>query len=133
MGFLHYASEPMRIEEAQRLLESQDYFDYLNGRVMKISLKGDELDPWGYDRDNGSGEALRVITELRATGDTFSETSELHHLEQTRKAAKLAQDAINLPSGPVQSDGIVTFCLGLSDMADVLGPIVDDILKDSDD
>jgi hypothetical protein len=43
-------------------------FDYFSGRLLKVNLAGDELDPWGYDRDNGQGLAERVITHLRRTG-----------------------------------------------------------------
>lgn len=42
------------------------YFDYLKGRVMKVELAGDDVDPWLYDRDNGQGAFARVIDELRA-------------------------------------------------------------------
>jgi hypothetical protein len=66
MGFLHYDPAQMTREEAERLLVSQTYFDYVKGRVMKVNLKGDEFDPWLYDRDNGPGAAARVIDELRA-------------------------------------------------------------------
>ena len=41
------------------------YFDYLYGRVMKIHLAGDELDTWGYNRDNGDGAAERIISQLK--------------------------------------------------------------------
>jgi len=54
----------MTTEEAASLLESHTYFDYLKGRVMKVDLSGDELDPWLYDRDNGHGAAKRVIDSL---------------------------------------------------------------------
>lgn len=37
---------------------------------MKIDLSTGELNPWGYDRDNGSGKAEQVITRLRETGLT---------------------------------------------------------------
>jgi len=62
MGFFHYDPKPMTVEEAQALLDSGEaYFDYLKGRVMNISLAGDELDPWLYDRDNGEGAAERAL------------------------------------------------------------------------
>lgn len=58
LGILHYEESRMTIEEAQNLLDSgQTYFDYLKGRVMKIDLSGDTLDPRLYDRDNGQGSA----------------------------------------------------------------------------
>ena len=54
MGFMNYDPKPMSKEEARRLLDTgQTDFDYLNGRVMKIDLSRDELDTWGYNRDNG--------------------------------------------------------------------------------
>lgn len=46
--------------------ENNFCFDYLYGRPLKINLEGDELDPWGYDRDNGgTGTAARLIESLR--------------------------------------------------------------------
>jgi hypothetical protein len=43
-------------------------FDYHEGRILKVNLASDEIDPWGYDRDNGNGLAERVIEHLRSTG-----------------------------------------------------------------
>ncbi len=63
LGLLHYDAKPMTIEEARALLEKQTYFDYLYGRVMKVDLSGDTLNPFLYDRDNGNGAALRAIEE----------------------------------------------------------------------
>lgn len=61
MGFLQ-EDKDMTLEEAQILLDSgQKYFDYVNGRVMKIDLSGDELDPRLYDRDNGQGAAAAAL------------------------------------------------------------------------
>ena len=61
MGFLHYTPEPMTHEEATQLLEEKTYFDYVKGRVMKMDLAGDVLDPTLYDRDNGYGAAARAL------------------------------------------------------------------------
>jgi hypothetical protein len=62
MGFLHYDHQDMTIEEAQKILDSGiTYFDYLKGRVMKVDLSDNELDPWLYDRENGRGAAARAI------------------------------------------------------------------------
>ena len=56
----------MTVEEAEMHFNDADdgYFDYLNGRVMKIDLSEDMLDPWLYDRDNGEGAAARALTEI---------------------------------------------------------------------
>ena len=69
MGFLDQrGAKGMTKEMAAELLKNQDYFDYLQGRVMKISLKegAKTLRPFLYDRDNGQGAAARVIAKLRA-------------------------------------------------------------------
>ena len=64
MGFLHEGS-PLPDLRAQ--IDAGDtYFDYLCGRVMKVEVGNDELDPRLYDRDNGDGAAGRVIDSLRA-------------------------------------------------------------------
>jgi len=64
MGFLHYDPIPMTREEAEKLLENEHYFDYLKGRVMKVNMSDDDLNPWGYDRDNGEGAAERAISKI---------------------------------------------------------------------
>jgi hypothetical protein len=60
---------------AQRMTESDAacviddqgmHFDYLRGRVMKISIDRDEVETRLYDRDNGDGAAERAIEPLRA-------------------------------------------------------------------
>lgn len=51
----------MTTNEAEDLLKEQTYFDYLHGRVMKVGLSGDTLDPRLYDRDNGKGAALAAL------------------------------------------------------------------------
>ena len=62
MGFLQYKPEPMTDREAREILDGgQDYFDYLNGRAMKVSLKSaDQLEERLYDRDNGAGNVVCV-------------------------------------------------------------------------
>ena len=63
-GLLHYDPAPMSEEEAADLLEQSTYFDYVKGRLMKVDLSKNEFDPRLYDRDNGQGEAERVINAL---------------------------------------------------------------------
>lgn len=65
MGYLQAKDGDMSEEEAAELLKEQTSFDYLHGRLMKIDLSGDELDPWLYNRDLGEGAAERVIAELK--------------------------------------------------------------------
>ena len=54
----------MSEEEAAEMLKEQTYFDYVYGRVMKISLKTYDLDVRLYDRDNGTGAAWRAIARV---------------------------------------------------------------------
>lgn len=61
LGALHYTPEPLSKEEAAGMLEQTKRFDYLRGRVMKVDLSGDELNPRLYDRDNGEGACERAI------------------------------------------------------------------------
>lgn len=59
--------QSMSIDDARQYTSATDhaqYYDYLRGRVMKVDLSGDELDPRLYDRDNGSGAALRALEPL---------------------------------------------------------------------
>jgi len=68
MGIYYSSSDPMPKEDAQEILDSgQTYFDYLKGRVLKVELKGDELQTGLYDRDNGQGEASRALRLLLNT------------------------------------------------------------------
>ncbi len=58
-------SEMTKDEAAKILEESHDkYFDYLKGRVMKISLAKDEVETRLYNRDNGHGAAEDVLEWL---------------------------------------------------------------------
>ena len=63
MGYLQSSPQPMTTEEAQRHLDRSSFFDYLHGRVMKVDLGGDSLDPRLYDRDNGEGAARKALVE----------------------------------------------------------------------
>lgn len=66
MGFLDSSGvKNMSVEEARNLVVDSTYFDYLRGRVMKVNIGKDFLDPWGYDRDNGQGAAKKALSSLR--------------------------------------------------------------------
>lgn len=64
-NFAHVAKNGagiMTAEQANELIAKQGaYFDYLNGRVMKVSVEHDVMDVWLYDRDNGQGAALSAL------------------------------------------------------------------------
>jgi hypothetical protein len=63
LGFRHFDPKPMSLEEAEQLLRANagGYFDYLKGRVMKVSVTGTDIEERLYDRDNGPGAALRAL------------------------------------------------------------------------
>lgn len=67
MGFLQAKPGEMTEDEAAELLKEETYFDYLYGKVMKVNLATDELNPWLYDRDNGEGSALNAIKHIVTT------------------------------------------------------------------
>lgn len=75
MGLLHDTG-PLTVAEARTQIEnhlknindwepSRLYFDYVRGRVMKVDLSGDELDPRLYNRDVGEQAAEEVVARLR--------------------------------------------------------------------
>jgi len=64
IGIIHFRNEDMSLDEASALLERTSRFDYIHGRVLKVDLSTNQLDPWLYDRDNGNGSAEAVIQAL---------------------------------------------------------------------
>ena len=122
MSFLQYDPTPMTEAEAEVLLSQTTRFDYLKGRVMKISLEGDELNPSGYDRNNGEGSAMLAILELGATGETNSARHQAIHDDATRKSLSQTEKVIQSDHSYVDGEN---FHLGLSDMADLLTPALD--------
>lgn len=67
MGFMHYTSEDMTVEQAHALLAEMEadgqrlYFDYLKGRVMKVDLAGPDMRTALYNRDNGPDAAENAL------------------------------------------------------------------------
>ena len=85
---MHFDPKPMTKEEAQQLLgHGCQRFDYIMGRVMKIDLGKDDVDTWGYNRDNGKDAAEKVIETLRQTGDTNAPSIKEAHSKGTFAAA----------------------------------------------
>lgn len=134
MGFLQYKPEPMTVAQAQELLDTHPgkergriYFDYLQGRVMKLNLSTDPIDPILYDRDNGQGAAQTAIDAYAAgQQDRIQEM----HRQGTLDAAGKARDGMN-QSMTVSSDGqMATVRLGLSDAKEALEPKVQEAIKD---
>lgn len=130
LGFKHPKTDEMTAREAQELLRGRTNFDYVFGRVLKVDLSGDSFDPWGYDRDNGSGAAEFVISKLRSTCMVNSEEVEIQHLEGTHNAAKQVRDNLGTMSG---SRGGGLWEIGFGDHADELKPRLDEILGNEDE
>lgn len=120
MGFLQYDPTPMTAQEAEVILEQTTDFDYLKGRVMKISLSKDEVDTWGYNRDNGDGAAEKTIDALRQSGDANAKPISETHEKNTQASAEDTEAHLDDKS---YRDGGV-FHLGLSDVKHKLGPAV---------
>ena len=84
LGFL--ASGELTLEQAQQEIEDRKhtafdgkdsiYFDYLNGKVMKVDLGQDEFDPRLYDRDNGDGAAQQAIDNLRLAHEVAAKVAD---------------------------------------------------------
>ncbi len=70
LGFLQAGHDcKMTPQEAEKHLDEagDGYFDYLNGRVMKVDISGDTMRTGLYDRDNGQGAAKRALSSLQIT------------------------------------------------------------------
>lgn len=107
LGFFAAKSNTlMTAKDAQKYLDKgQKYFDYLEGRVMKIDVSGDEVDPWGYDRDNGPGAVNKVVEAIRQSQSIeFKQATPTNALEaaaasgNSDEALKLANEQISIIS-----------------------------------
>lgn len=106
-GFIHFEKNDMTKQEAQEILKTDQSFDYLKGRVMKIAIGGDTMNPWGYDRDNGKGAAQSVVDAIRTKSalpvrDTSRDVEEASRM--VIKADKITGSAIasNIKRGFLQ-------------------------------
>ena len=61
LGHLHHEPGGLSKDEALTVLQNGCSVDYLRGRVIKVTLAGDEIDSFLYDRDNGDGAAHRAL------------------------------------------------------------------------
>lgn len=61
-------NKPMTAKDADAHLRENTttYFDYLNGRLIKIDIGGDYIETSRYDQCNGEGAAERVVNALKA-------------------------------------------------------------------
>ena len=66
MSYIDYRPGDMSYEEAKQIIDSPEPndFDYVQGRVIKVSLDGDSFNPFFYDRDHGQGAAAKAISNV---------------------------------------------------------------------
>lgn len=96
----------MTKESAQKYLDKgQTYFDYLEGRAMKIDVSGNKMDPRQYDRDNGNGVANKVVESIRKGRPLgFKASKPTNKLEEVvasgniNEAIKLAEEQRSISS-----------------------------------
>jgi hypothetical protein len=122
LGFMHYNPTPMTEAESQKELDRTTYFDYLNGRVMKLNMGKDQVDPWLYDRDNGEGAAQRAIDAAVAGNEAAIKEA---HTKGVKEAAVAAKESMGTP---ISIEGHV-INMTLNDVKDELGPKVDKALE----
>lgn len=120
MGFMHFDTTPMSVDEARELLQRMSYFDYLKGRVMKLELKGDDLDTRLYNRDNGEGAAELVIDSVRASDDVNNQLVQRIHELGLDSAIRQVRERLG---DELTADGNVV-TLGFADVRRYLEPMV---------
>jgi len=158
MGFFHYDPTPMTVEQAREIFRSFErvtkkflfwtiekrpaaryiYFDYLQGRPMKVDLTSDiEFDATWYDDPayNGEGAAEEAIRLLRETGDVNPPSTQVAHRTGVLNAAQETRHELHRkPDPPREMDvpglgRITAFHVGLDDVADELGPKIDEAIQ----
>ncbi len=101
-GFVHFDKNPMTREQAQEILKTDQSFDYLQGRVMKIDIGGDTMNPWGFDRDNGKGAAQSVVdaVKTKTTPPTRDASGDV------KEASRMVIEADSITGDKVLGDAI---------------------------
>lgn len=136
-GFLQAGNGPqvMSLEDAQAMIDSAPApmipgmideraleYDYVLGRPLKVNIRSDEFNPWGFDRDNGGpGSAQKVIDRLRVTSQV--ETPESAEIRESLTHAK-ARDAMQMANTSTTFDGH-TMNVGADDVGPALEQAVD--------
>jgi hypothetical protein len=67
MAMVQLQQPRMTLEQAQTHVASSRnlYFDYVDGRCLKVNLSKDTLNPALYDRDSGPGAAARALARCQ--------------------------------------------------------------------
>lgn len=93
---------------------------------MKVDLSTDELDTWGYDRNNGQDAAQHAIDALRGTSDPNNILIRAQHASATQGAAEDVLRHISDQSELTVIEDTVHFHLGFDNVADILRPKVEE-------
>ena len=66
LGVQLFQNMKLTKEQAKEEIEQSNdlYFDYVQGKSLKIDLSTDEFDSHNYDRDYGEGKAKEIISNL---------------------------------------------------------------------
>ena len=84
MGFLQYTPGLMTTQDAQQILDNGNtYFDYHNGRVMKIDLSSNEMRTGLYNRDNGENAAENAIAAIQTETEFKIRSQKIHAENET--------------------------------------------------
>lgn len=125
LGLIHYDATPMTTDEARKLLQKGARFDYLRGRIMKINLEKDDVDTWGYNRDNGENAAEFAVESLQSTQDPNNIGIRVTHVTGASHSVQEMKELLHEDPSIIESDcKTVTIHLGFSDMADRLKPAI---------
>ena len=113
LGFYDPASnKEMSYEEAKNIIDKAKgrlYFDYLNGRKMKINISGDEINSSEYDESSGSGTALMVVTALRKNMEVgFQKATPTNRMEDLASQGKF-DEAVAQPQAQIGASFINKF------------------------
>lgn len=76
LGALNYKPVNFGATDAKKLLEKTKSFDYYNGCPIKLNFSSyPSIDPWGYDRDQGSGAFQKIVTSLKSMVSTQNDNT----------------------------------------------------------
>jgi len=57
---------PPTLEDAKTELERSSNVDYFCGRAIKTDFGSNQIDPFGYDRDNGTNCFAKIVENMRS-------------------------------------------------------------------
>jgi len=57
---------PPTLEDARSELILNSYVDYFRGRTIKTNFESELIDPFGFDRDNGTNCFAKIVENMRS-------------------------------------------------------------------